>query len=158
MVRTLPAAPVAVQGSVRVVVVPPSEIDVAPVALYVLVIVLKVLLPPMVNSPAPPWFRVMPEYERPPPVNCLPLPFVRLIVPEPVTVMLEPDTFHGDPNPENVHVPEPIAIVLDKVPVEEKAIYDPVPAFVTLYPDASKVPARSSGLLFVVPELVTQAS
>ena len=60
-VKTLPAAPVAVQGSVSVVVVLPSEIDVAPVALYVLVIVLKVLLPEMVNAPAPPWLRVMPE-------------------------------------------------------------------------------------------------
>ena len=39
----------------------PREIVVAPVALYVLVMFLKVLSPVMVNVPAPPWFKVMPE-------------------------------------------------------------------------------------------------
>ena len=60
-VKTRVAAPVAVQGFVRVCVVLVRVMDVAPVALYVLVMVLKVLLPEMVSVPAPPWLRVMPE-------------------------------------------------------------------------------------------------
>ena len=60
-VNTRDAAPVAVHGPVRVWVVLPKAIVVAPVALYVLVMSLKVLLPVIVKVPAPPWLRVIPE-------------------------------------------------------------------------------------------------
>ena len=58
-VRMLPAVPAAVHDVVRVWVVVPRLMVLAPAA--VLLIVLNVLLPVMVSVPLPPWFRVMPE-------------------------------------------------------------------------------------------------
>ena len=57
-VNTLPASPAAVKLPTRCVVVP-KLMAVAPVALYVLVMLAKVLLPLTVSVPAPPWLRVM---------------------------------------------------------------------------------------------------
>ena len=47
---------------------------------------LNVLLPEIVNAPAPPWSNVMPEYDRPPPANVLADALFKLIVPVPVIV------------------------------------------------------------------------
>jgi hypothetical protein len=128
---------VAVQGFVSVWVVFPSEIDVAPVALYVLVIVLKVLLPVMVSAPAPPWFRVMPEYEMLPPWKDLAVAAVKLMVPDPVIVSPNPDdeAFHP-PVPAIDQVPDPIATVAVKLAVTP----DAAPERVTLYVAALNVP------------------
>ena len=97
----------------------------------------KVLLPVMVRVPAPPWFRVIPEQEMPPPAKVLADALVRLIVPVPVTVRSKDEipTVKAEPARDVVHVPEPNAIVR----TDKLAALMP-PFIVTLYPFALKVP------------------
>jgi hypothetical protein len=116
MVSSLPDSPLAFQF-VNVLVVPAvNRIDVAPVALYVLVILPNVFAPVMVNAPAPPWFSVMPEREAPPPAKVFAEALVRLMVPVPLTVP-EVDV-NAAPVPVRVTALEPIL----NVAVESKTL------------------------------------
>ncbi len=100
---------------------------------------LNVLLPEMVNAPAPPWLSVMLVYATPPPAKVLPLPLVIVIVPVPVTVRLvEVDASQAVPDPASVQVPDPTAIVRVLELLEENVAAAPLR--VTLYVAASNVP------------------
>ena len=109
---------------------------------------LNVLLPPMVSAPAPPWLRVIPEYERPLPEKFFADALVRLIVPVPVIVV---DVASGPPqgvvDPSD-HVPEPISITFVVAALETI----PPALKVTLYTFALNVPEAT--VKPVVDELV----
>ena len=71
-----------------------------------LVMLVNVLLPEIVNAPAPPWLSV--GYTTPPPPNVFAEALVIEIVAAPVSVAVEPDEkLHAKPEPVTVHVPEP---------------------------------------------------
>ena len=91
----------------------------------------------------------------PPPANVLADADVRLIVPVPVTVRLVAVlACQAVPLPAIVQVPEPIAIVLVFVLLEDTAEDEPLR--VTLYPFASNVPAVMLSALVV--RLIVYAS
>jgi len=117
--------PLAFQFSNVLVVPAVNKIEVAPVALYELVIFPNVLLPLIVMVPAPPWSKVIPEKEVPPPENGFADALVKLIVPVPVTVVpvaLE----EKPPVPAIVIVLDPIAKVFVPVPFKTKREVEPV--------------------------------
>lgn len=93
---------------------------VAPVALYVLVMLAKVLLPEMVNVPAPPWLRVMFGQESPRlALKVFADAEVRLIAPVPVRLKelpVAPFT-KAEPLELFVKVPEFIAKTFVKAPL-----------------------------------------
>ena len=117
-VQTLPDSPVRLNTPKSLVVFAVNLTVVAPVALYVLVMLVNLFDPVNVKMPAPPWFTVGYVW-TPPPANVLELALVRLIVPVPVTVRFVAVAALQPPVPAIVKVPEPIAIVLTEAPEVE---------------------------------------
>jgi hypothetical protein len=117
-------------------------IVVAPVALYVFVMLLKVLAPVIVNAPAPPWFSEQLKVE-PPPTKVLADAEVRLIEPVPVpAVVVNPveTALLNAVVPEAAIAKEPPLKVIFLVPVAVRNVAVAVAESVSVLPFKSSVP------------------
>ena len=107
--------PIAVPDAVKLLTdcVEPAvnEIAHAPVAVCVLVMLVKALLPVMVNAPAPPWFKV--GQVRPPPAKVLAVaPVIEMVAVPVIVAFVDVANVQADaPVPATVHVPDPSARV-----------------------------------------------